>query len=242
MAAADHSKQQLVPEGGQFHAYFYQFCSCLLKKTLIKPFRLGRTIACSLGAALGGMTWIATGIVLTFRPAGHPPHSFRHTVDGMPWLAAGLLLIGTTLAALLLSYRRRYGWTLYIASLLAGWGSGIYALGRVTRIVALQSVGWEPLLPLGHLLTAIGLAGAGLAAVQRKVLPKSTGLLITVSGLCLLGFNDQYLPVMAIPFGACVVLWSARLLFFPAALPLASQGKVKPQDTAPETVEHPEGL
>lgn len=206
----------------------------------MKPLRLGRTAAVSIGAALGGMTWIATGIVLSFRPAGHPPHSFRHTVDGMPWLAAGLLLVGGALTALLLPYRRRYGWPLFIATLLAGGGSGLYTLGRLTRILTLQSVGWEPLLPLGHLLTAIGLVGAGLATVQQKILPRNTGLLITISGLCLLGFNDQYLPLMAIPFGACVVLWSARLLFFSAALPLREEVKPEPQDTMPAPTEHQE--
>lgn len=182
----------------------------------MKAIPVGRNTVGSLGIILGGMTWIAAGIALAFRPAGHPPHSFRHTVDLMPWLAAGLLLIGTSLALLLAN--KRYGRLLFTASLLTLTGSSIYALGRTLRLLFLEGIGWEPLLPLGHLLTAGGLALAGLAAIRRKVLPRSTGIQMTVSGLCLLGFNDQYLPVMAIGFGACVVSWSSRLLFYPPAL------------------------
>ena len=59
--------------------------------------------------AVGGIIWMTAGAVLSTRPAGAPPYSFRATADMVPWLGLGLLLIGCSTAGWLTQHRFHFG-------------------------------------------------------------------------------------------------------------------------------------
>lgn len=163
-------------------------------------------------AATGGILWIGSGVVLAMAPAGNPPHSFRvPAVDVRFPLAFGLLLVSTSLGFSLLSVTGARSRAFRIIHLLIFLSGGLHFCGRLVRDAFLQKTGWEPLLPLGFLLFIGSLFTMGVLTIRKKADAPVTGLLMILTALLLLFFNDQYLPFMAIPFGLAVIVLSAFL-------------------------------
>ena len=110
-----------------------------------------KLLLCLLGVA-GGMLWIVCGIILSLRPAGDPPITYRHTVDLMPYLALGLLLTGISVSGAMLHLNVLKNRKVTIASFITFTGSLMYSIGRLIRHAFLGGTGWEPFLPLGFLV------------------------------------------------------------------------------------------
>lgn len=171
-----------------------------------------RRMVLFLVAASGAVLWIMSGVLLTAAPAGNPPHSFRvPAMDVRFPLAFGLLLIGASLGLSVLSVtpvRSRLFTVTCIMTILSGV---LHFSGRLVRDAFLQKTGWEPLMPLGFLLFIGSLFALGIISVRRKAVAPVTGVWMIITALFLLCFNDQYLPVMAVPFGIAVIALSALL-------------------------------
>ena len=114
----------------------------------------------------GAMLWIASGLVLSLRPAGDPPHTFRTSSDLVPLLALGLILVGVPFGFRMLTYEKEGGRlfktvcrAVVISSLLAG---RMFALlnGAVQSTVEFRQPACRavlhqlPLLP-GYLLSTL---------------------------------------------------------------------------------------
>jgi hypothetical protein len=163
-------------------------------------------------AAAGGVLWIMSGVVLAAAPAGNPPDSFRvPAMDVRFPLAFGLLLIGASLGLSLLLVTHVRSRLFTITCLMTVLSGVLHFTGRLLRDAFLQKTGWEPLLPFGFLLFIGSLFTAGVISVRKQAVASVTGVLIILTAILLLCFNDQYLPVMAVPFGIAVIALSASL-------------------------------
>lgn len=150
--------------------------------------------------ATGAFLWITGGIVIFLRPAGHPPQSFRDTLNVMPFFGLGILMIGIGIYNLAGKERG----LLLTASRILLFSSISYATGSLIRTAFIPGK-WEALMPLGFIGSAIGLLLYGIAARKRKLWSSFLSLLIIMSALILLCFNDQYLPWVAIVFGSLML-------------------------------------
>lgn len=158
----------------------------------------------------GAALWLVAGLILSLRPAGHPPYSFRKTADLVPLLAAGLVLIGVSSGIKMLASREAGGRLLKTVCRAVMLSSLVYALGVLVRHVFLQATGWEPLMPLGFLAFGISWATLGVLSLKRGFLSRSTSLLIVASAVAILSFNDQYNPYGAVAFGALMLAYARQ--------------------------------
>lgn len=165
----------------------------------------------------GALLWVAGGLLLSLRPAGHPPSTFRKSSDLIPLLALGLLLIGVSSGLNMLTFGKE-GDKLFKAVCKAVVISSLsYALGVLIRQVFLQGTGWEPLMPFGFLAFIISWLFLGVLSLKKGFFSKVKCLVIVASAISLLSFNDQYNPYGAVVFGA--------LSFFVVLLPEHNQKK-----------------
>ncbi|HEY1022051.1 MAG TPA: hypothetical protein VGE06_07045 [Flavisolibacter sp.] len=182
--------------------------------TQIRSERRGSRVMLFLLAAAGAVLWIMSGVALAVAPAGNPPYSFRVPVMDVRFpLSFGLLLISTSLGLSLLSVVTVSTRRFRIIQMMIFLSGGLHFSGRLVRDAFLQNVGWEPLLPFGFLLFIGSLFTMGIFALRKKAVAPVTGVLMIVTALLLLFFNDQYLPFMAVPFGFAVIALSAILNF-----------------------------
>ncbi|HEY1113249.1 MAG TPA: hypothetical protein VGE66_06790 [Chitinophagaceae bacterium] len=157
----------------------------------------------------GGLLWMVGGLVLALRPGGHPPHSFRATMDVMPLLGVGLFLVAGSLG--LLGLRRRGERSFPVAAVFCLAGALFYPVGILVRRNFLEG-GWEPLMPVGFLLVIAGCLLYGVAGLVTRRFPKPVSVLLILASLSLLGFNDQYTPWMGSVFGAVVTIYGCAAL------------------------------
>ncbi|MFD2248171.1 hypothetical protein [Pontibacter ruber] len=150
---------------------------------------------------VGAMLWIVAGLLLSLRPAGHPPDSFRKSGDLIPVLAVGLVLIGVSTSLKMLAFRKAGGWLFKTVCQAVVLSSLSYALGVLIRHVFLQATGWEPFMPLGFLAFIISWALLGVISLKKGFLSRAAGLLMIASTISLLTFNDQYNPYGGVVFG-----------------------------------------
>lgn len=169
-----------------------------------------------LGLAItaGGVIWMIAGAVVSTRPAGTPPYSYRATTDIVPWLGLGLLLIGCGIGRWLMQYRPLFGRVGRLSILFTIGGAVSYAIGSSVR-AGFLSGGWEPLAPFGFLASVGGLFLAGVASLRAQAVPRVVSALLIAASICLLFVNDQLTPWMAIPFGLLAVALGCFLLVGP---------------------------
>ena len=85
-----------------------------------------------------------------------------------------------------------------------------YAAGRLIRNLFLEGIGWEPLMPLGFLGLIIN---CGLIEIFARKAPLSqSSFKFNIDALCLLLFDDEFLPLIAIPFGVINIAFGMLLL------------------------------
>lgn len=154
----------------------------------------------------GTMLWLVVGIVLSLRPAGHPPDSFRKSADLMPFLALGLVLVGVSFGFKMLTLEKAEGRLFNIVCKAVMISSLIYALGVSIRHIFLQETGWEPFMPLGFLAFIISWAFLGVLSLKRGMLSRLSSVLMITSAIGLLTFNDQFNPYGAVVFGVLMSL------------------------------------
>ena len=160
--------------------------------------------------ALGALIWMAASTVLSLRPEGHPPHSYRQSIDIMPFLGIGILLIGTGLS----SYIGKAEGQVAVARKILFFSTPIYALGSVVRLLSLPGK-WEPLMPIGFLGSITGLMLCGLAFKRKNFAAPVLSYCLMAAACLLLCFNDQYVPWTGIVFGAVMLsfrLFSAKFV------------------------------
>lgn len=153
----------------------------------------------------GAMLWIAAGLLLSLRPAGHPPATFRKSADLVPLLALGLVLIGVSTSLKLLTFREAGGRFFKTVCQAVVLSSLSYALGVLIRHVFLQATGWEPFMPFGFLAFIISWLLLGVLLLKEGFLTRLAGWLMIASAISLLSFNDQYNPYGAVVFGVLTV-------------------------------------
>jgi hydrogenase/urease accessory protein HupE len=159
---------------------------------------------------LGGLVWIGGGIVLALRPGGHPPESFRATMDIIPGLGVGLFLIGGSLGVQALRLPHRGERSFYIAAACCLIGAFFYPVGALVRRGFMEGV-WEPLMPIGFLLVIAGCGLYGITTLATRLFPKPVAVLLILAAGSLLGFNDQYTPWMGSIFGAVITVFGCAV-------------------------------
>lgn len=149
----------------------------------------------------GAMLWIASGLVLSLRPAGDPPHTFRTSSDLVPLLALGLILVGVPFGFRMLTYEKEGGRLFKTVCRAVVISSLLYAFGVLIRNLFFNATGWEPFMPFGFLAFIISWAFLGVLSLKKGFLSRFNSVLIIASALSLLSFNDQYNPYGAVVFG-----------------------------------------
>ena len=149
----------------------------------------------------GSLFWITGGLILSLRPGGDPPNSFRMSTDLMPLFAVGLLLLGVPFGYNLQMYKEGGKRIFKKTGLAVIISSCMYALGVLIRQCFLQATGWEPLMPAGFLAFIILWAVSGVICQKAGYLSRFAGMLQIVSAISLLTYNDQFNPYGAVAFG-----------------------------------------
>ena len=151
----------------------------------------------------GGLVWMVGSAVLALRPGGHPPDTFRASLDVMPVLGLGLFLIGSSLGVQSLRLPHRGERSFYVAATFFLIGSVFYPVGTIVRLEFMKGA-WEPLMPIGYLLVVAGCLLYGITTLITRLLSKTVSVLLMAAALSLLAFNDQYAPWMGSVFGLVV--------------------------------------
>lgn len=157
----------------------------------------------SLTAFIGGIIWITMGAQLSILPSANPELGYyrsSHFVI-MPWLGFGLACIGIGLTGLyvLLSQAGRLTRLTFAISLI---GCLLYFFGTLTRLSMDLSIEYDPIQPIGIIMAIIGLLSFSINMLKSIRLPLYCRLLLLISALSLLVFNDQYITSWSsIPFG-----------------------------------------
>jgi hypothetical protein len=149
----------------------------------------------------GALLWVAAELLLSLRPAGNPPSTFRKSEDLIPLLALGLMLIGVSSVLKMLTFGNEGGRLFKAVCRAVVISSLFYALGVLIRHVFLQATGWEPFMPLGFLTFIISWIFLGVLSFKKGFVSRLQCLFIVASGISLLSFNDQYNPYGAVGFG-----------------------------------------
>lgn len=149
----------------------------------------------------GALLWIAGGLLLSLRPAGNPPTTFRKSEDLIPLLALGLVLIGVSSGLKMLTLGNKGGKLFKAVCRAVVISSLFYAFGVFIRHFFLQGTGWEPFMPLGFLTFIISWIFLGVLSFKKGFVSRLQCLLIVASAISLLSFNDQFNPYGAVGFG-----------------------------------------
>lgn len=156
----------------------------------------------ALSALIGGVIWLWMGFELSLIPLGSPKDEiYRATRSFQPWFGSGLACIGIGLSGLYLSAKgagRSARWAVLLTLL----GCFTYFYGTVSRIALDLRVQWEPTQPLGFLLSIAGLLFFSVSMMRSQLLPLWTRVLLLLSAVSLLLFNDQFITSWSsVPFG-----------------------------------------
>lgn len=147
----------------------------------------------------GGICWITSSFLLSSRPAGVPPHSFRHSTDLMPLLGVGLLLLAVGLARSLSSVAGAF-----LLHRLVIAGAAMYLAGALTRAFGLPGR-WEPLMPIGFLVVISGLLLYARTLTRNTNASRPLVHLLRAGAIVLLCFNDQFRPQLGVLFGTIIL-------------------------------------
>ncbi|WP_188178557.1 hypothetical protein [Paenibacillus sedimenti] len=156
----------------------------------------------ALSALIGGMIWLRMGFELSLMPTGNPKDQvYRSSQSFMPWFGCGIACIGVGLVGLYVSVKdagRFVRWAL-IGTLL---GCFIYLYGTISRISMNLSIQYEAAQPIGLLVTIAGLLFFSVSMLRSQLLPLWTRVLLLLSSVSLLIFNDQFITAWSsVPFG-----------------------------------------
>ncbi|MGC5326679.1 hypothetical protein [Brevibacillus sp. SYSU BS000544] len=156
----------------------------------------------ALSALIGGMIWLRMGFELSMMPPGNPDAQiYRSSQSLMPWFGCGIACIGIGLAGLYASLKdakRSARWALNVTLL----GSFLYLFGTISRISIDLSIQYEAAQPIGFLITIAGLLFFSVSMLKSQLLPFWTRVLLLLSSVSLLIFNDQFITAWSsVPFG-----------------------------------------
>ncbi len=181
-----------------------------------------------LAIILAGVLWMAFALVLSSQPEGCvgaacdlPGRTYRTWGPIAPALfiaAALLLIVGMVAVAWYAWNRPRFGMLGRVGLLFSALGGVLIASG--TAIQALFFNGDFPLMPFfvfqGLLALIMGFLLLGSALLRARMVPRWAGVLLLLSALVLLGYNDQDVRVLlAVPLGLSWVvvgswLWASQ--------------------------------
>lgn len=177
-----------------------------------------------LAALLGGVLIVAYAVIVASMPRGCIGDEcafwqMRDTGSADALLLFGLLFVAAGAVGLMLRLREigRFGWLGRSGGIVGAVGFVLLVLAGVTGAI---TDGMSPLMPVfvvpGLLAVIAGLLLLGVAVLRTRVLPLWVDLLLIVSLLAMVGFNDQnWRALMAVPFGVAwvvvgYVLWSEK--------------------------------
>lgn len=165
-----------------------------------------------LSAFIGGIIWLRMGFELSLLPAGNPKDQvYRNSQSVMPWFGCGIACIGVGLTGLYVSVKdagRLTRWALVGALL----GCFVYLYGTLSRISMNLSIQFEAAQPIGLLVTIAGLSIFSVSMLKSQSLPSWTKVLLLLSSVSLLLFNDQFITAWSsVPFGISWMGLSAYL-------------------------------
>lgn len=153
---------------------------------------------------LGAALWLFAGITMSWRPAGHPPDSYRATSDMLPYLGAGLALVATGLGYWLFRNPERSDRSGKRAIILLTIGAVLYLVGTFIRKLNGPS-NWEPLMPIGFLTVVSGFVLAVWSVFKGAAQTKPAAWMLLLATISLAGYNDQYMPWMAVCFSILIL-------------------------------------
>ena len=178
-----------------------------------------------LAAMLGGALLVVSALLIASMPRGCigdecAARPMRDTGIVGALLILALLLVVIGMAGLVIRARNagRFG-------VLGKTGAAVGAVGVALPVIGslVQGILYDgdyPLMPYfvipGVLALVVGFVLLGIAVLRARVLPRWAAVLLVVSSLAMLGFNDQNAQaLMAVPFGVAwmavgYVLWSDR--------------------------------
>jgi hypothetical protein len=177
-----------------------------------------------LAIILAGVLWMAFALALSSQPEGCvgagcdlPGRTYRTWGPLAPglFIAAALLLIGGMVALAWYAWNRPgFGMLGRIGLMLSTVGGALIASG--TAIQALFFNGDFQLMPFfvipGWLALIMGFLLLGSALLLARMVPRWAGVLLLLSALVLLGYNDQDVRVLlAVPLGLSWVVVGACL-------------------------------
>ena len=167
-----------------------------------------------LAIILAGVLWMAFALVLSSQPEGCfgavcdlPGRTYRTWGPLAPalFIAAAVLLIGGMVAVGWYAWNRpRFGMLGRVGLLLSAVGGALIASGTAIQALFFN---WDfPLMPFfvipGWLALIMGFLLLGSALLRAQMVPRWAGVLLLLSALVLLGFNDQDVRVLlAVPLG-----------------------------------------
>jgi hypothetical protein len=159
---------------------------------------------------IGALLWIAVGIIFTLREPGNGQGVYRKTHDLFFVLGIGITMILGTLAHLLWQYRRSHKKLAVVAV--------INIVGGLTFLAGGILVGIDPgpfpyILFIGFPISALGIILTGVLGGKYKLFSSAVSITIVGMGVCLLFFNDQYMPWMATVLGAAALWLNYRFLY-----------------------------
>ena len=174
---------------------------------------------------LGGALLVVSALLIASMPRGCigdecAARPMRDTGIVGALLMLALLLVVIGMAGLVIRARNagRFG-------VLGKTGAAVGAVGVALPVIGslVQGILYDgdyPLMPYfvipGVLALVVGFVLLGIAVLRARVLPRWAAVLLVVSSLAMLGFNDQNAQaLMAVPFGVAwmavgYVLWSDR--------------------------------
>lgn len=157
----------------------------------------------------GALLWIAVGIIFSLREPGNGKGVYRKTYDLMFVLGIGITLILTCLAHFLWQFRHSHKRLTVIAT--------INVIGGLTFLAGGIIVGINPgpfpyILFIGYPISALGIILTGVFGRMYRLFSSSVSFTIIGMGICLLFFNDQYMPWMASVLGGAALWLNYRFL------------------------------